>query len=169
MTKVATIFFVLYIIFLDSSNEVQPTGERRKRRKKQLSKHDLARGQRDLAKVKLPPRLTRREVKEPAPTCRTFFETSCTTKYVEQAPGKFAGDTTCEKIPVELCGTGNAMIETCFGIYYINLKYAEKFYPLLLFLAKHSLFRILYIFAFTHAENFKIAFQKHTQNKKSRF
>jgi hypothetical protein len=105
-------FHTLVFFSIDSSNEVQPSGERKKRRKKQLSKHDLARGQRDLArgqrdlaKAKLP-RLARREVKEPAPTCRTFFETSCTTKYVEQSPGKFAGDTTCEKIPVELCGTG---------------------------------------------------------------
>jgi hypothetical protein len=60
---------------------------------------------RDLARSKLH-QVTRREVREPAPTCRTFFETSCTTKYVEQSPGKFAGDTTCEKIPIELCGTG---------------------------------------------------------------
>ncbi len=90
----------------DSGNEVQPSGERKRRRKKQIGKPDLQRGQRDLAKVKQLPRLARREVKEPAPVCRTFFETSCTTKYVEQSPGKFAGDTTCEKIPVELCGTG---------------------------------------------------------------
>ncbi len=92
----------------DSGNEIQPAAERRKsgsnsqhRRKKQVGKRDL-----DLARSKLP-RLARREVKEgAAPICRTFFETSCTTKYLEQSPGKFAGDTSCEKIPVELCGTG---------------------------------------------------------------
>lgn len=38
--------------------------------------------------------------------CRTFFETSCTTKYVEKAPGQMVADTSCEKIPVELCGLG---------------------------------------------------------------
>ena len=27
-------------------------------------------------------------------------------KYVEKQPGKFVGDTSCEKLPVELCGAG---------------------------------------------------------------
>ena len=31
---------------------------------------------------------------------------SCTTKYVEKQPGKFVGDTSCEKLPVEICGAG---------------------------------------------------------------
>merc|ERR1712051_583052 len=38
--------------------------------------------------------------------CRTVFESSCTTKYVEKQPGKFVGDTGCEKLPVEICGAG---------------------------------------------------------------
>jgi len=38
--------------------------------------------------------------------CKTFYETACTTKYVEKQPGKFVGDTSCEKLPVELCGAG---------------------------------------------------------------
>ena len=38
--------------------------------------------------------------------CETFYETACTTKYVEKRPGKFVGDTKCEKLPVELCGVG---------------------------------------------------------------
>ena len=35
-----------------------------------------------------------------------MFESSCTTKYVEKQPGKFVGDTGCEKLPVEICGAG---------------------------------------------------------------
>lgn len=38
--------------------------------------------------------------------CKTFYETACTTKYVEKQPGKFVGDTSCEKLPIELCGEG---------------------------------------------------------------
>merc|ERR1712126_799030 len=38
--------------------------------------------------------------------CKTVFESSCTTKYVEKQPGKFVGDTGCEKLPVEICGAG---------------------------------------------------------------
>merc|ERR1711936_712216 len=38
--------------------------------------------------------------------CRTVYESSCTTKYVEKQPGKFVGDTACEKLPVEICGAG---------------------------------------------------------------
>merc|ERR1711931_195095 len=38
--------------------------------------------------------------------CRTVYESSCTTKYVEKEPGKFVGDTSCEKLPVEICGAG---------------------------------------------------------------
>jgi hypothetical protein len=38
--------------------------------------------------------------------CRTLYESSCTTKYVEKQPGKFVGDTNCEKLPVEICGAG---------------------------------------------------------------
>ena len=39
-------------------------------------------------------------------TCQTYYETSCTTRYVEKIPGKFVADTSCEKLPVELCGEG---------------------------------------------------------------
>ena len=38
--------------------------------------------------------------------CRTVYESSCTTKYIEKKPGKFVGDTKCEKLPVEICGAG---------------------------------------------------------------
>merc|ERR1712172_28426 len=38
--------------------------------------------------------------------CQTVYESSCTTKYVEKQPGKFDGDTGCEKLPVEICGAG---------------------------------------------------------------
>jgi len=43
--------------------------------------------------------------------CRTVYESSCTTKYVEKQPGKFVGDTACEKLPVEICGAGCAFEE----------------------------------------------------------
>ena len=43
--------------------------------------------------------------------CRTVYESSCTTKYVEKQPGKFVGDTGCEKLPVEICGAGCAFEE----------------------------------------------------------
>jgi hypothetical protein len=38
--------------------------------------------------------------------CRTVYESSCSTKYVEKSPGKFVGDTGCEKLPIEICGAG---------------------------------------------------------------
>ncbi len=38
--------------------------------------------------------------------CRTVYESSCTTRYVEKQPGKFVGETSCEKLPVEICGAG---------------------------------------------------------------
>jgi len=38
--------------------------------------------------------------------CRTVYESSCSTKYVEKQPGKFVGDTSCEKLPIEICGAG---------------------------------------------------------------
>merc|ERR1719284_2233770 len=38
--------------------------------------------------------------------CQTVYESSCSTKYVEKQPGKFVGDTSCEKLPIEICGAG---------------------------------------------------------------
>jgi len=38
--------------------------------------------------------------------CRTEYESSCTTKYVEKGQGQFVGDTQCQKLPVEICGAG---------------------------------------------------------------
>ena len=38
--------------------------------------------------------------------CQTLFESSCTTRYIEKQPGKFVGDTKCEKQPVDICGKG---------------------------------------------------------------
>jgi hypothetical protein len=38
--------------------------------------------------------------------CQTYFESSCVTRYVEKGPGKLVGKTSCEKIPVKLCGKG---------------------------------------------------------------
>ena len=43
--------------------------------------------------------------------CRTVYESSCTTRYIEKQPGKFVGDTSCEKLPVEICGAGCSTIE----------------------------------------------------------
>ena len=41
-----------------------------------------------------------------AQECRTVYESSCSTRYVDQGDGKFVGDTKCEKVPVEICGQG---------------------------------------------------------------
>merc|ERR1739844_299469 len=38
--------------------------------------------------------------------CKTVYESACETKYVEKQPGKFVGDTSCEKLPIEICGAG---------------------------------------------------------------
>ena len=39
--------------------------------------------------------------------CQTVYESSCTTKYTEKVPGgKLVGETSCEKLPVEICGAG---------------------------------------------------------------
>jgi len=43
--------------------------------------------------------------------CQTVYESSCSTKYVEKQPGKFVGDTSCEKLPVEICGAGCVLDE----------------------------------------------------------
>merc|ERR1739844_391072 len=43
--------------------------------------------------------------------CQTVYESACTTKYVEKQPGKFVGDTNCEKLPVEICGAGCVTVE----------------------------------------------------------
>ena len=40
-----------------------------------------------------------------AEECKEYQETSCTTRYVEKSPGKFLGDTSCEKVPVKYCTT----------------------------------------------------------------
>ena len=36
--------------------------------------------------------------------CITSYQTHCTTKEVEVAPGKYVRDTQCDKEPVEMCG-----------------------------------------------------------------
>ena len=38
--------------------------------------------------------------------CKTIYESSCSTRYIEKQPGKFVGDTKCEKQPIEICGAG---------------------------------------------------------------
>ncbi len=38
--------------------------------------------------------------------CRTVYESACSTRYIEKQPGKFVGDTKCEKLPIEICGSG---------------------------------------------------------------
>ena len=38
--------------------------------------------------------------------CKTLYESSCSTRYIEKQPGKFVGDTKCEKQPIEVCGAG---------------------------------------------------------------
>merc|ERR1712025_581185 len=43
--------------------------------------------------------------------CQTVYESSCSTEYIEKQPGKFVGDTACEKLPVEICGAGCVFAE----------------------------------------------------------
>ena len=38
--------------------------------------------------------------------CQTVYESSCSTRYIDQGDGSFVGDTKCEKKPVEICGQG---------------------------------------------------------------
>jgi len=38
--------------------------------------------------------------------CRTVYESSCSTRYVEKKPGKFVADTKCKKLPIKICGAG---------------------------------------------------------------
>ncbi len=38
--------------------------------------------------------------------CRTLFESSCTTRYIEKSKGNFVGNTNCEKLPIKICGKG---------------------------------------------------------------
>ena len=38
--------------------------------------------------------------------CRTVYESNCDTRYVEKSPNNFVADTSCEKLPVEVCGRG---------------------------------------------------------------
>jgi len=46
-----------------------------------------------------------------AEECRTVYESSCTTRYIEKSPGKFVGDTSCDKLPVKICGRGCVLEE----------------------------------------------------------
>jgi hypothetical protein len=43
--------------------------------------------------------------------CQTIYESSCTTKYIDDGQGGFVGDTRCEKRPVEICGAGCVLEE----------------------------------------------------------
>ena len=38
-----------------------------------------------------------------AEECGEYYETSCTTRYVEKSPGKFVQDTACQRFPVTRC------------------------------------------------------------------
>ena len=38
--------------------------------------------------------------------CETVYQTSCTTRYVENKENKYVGDTACQRIPLKLCGAG---------------------------------------------------------------
>ena len=38
--------------------------------------------------------------------CRTVYESSCSTKYLEKQPGQFVSDARCHKLPVKVCGAG---------------------------------------------------------------
>jgi hypothetical protein len=38
--------------------------------------------------------------------CRTVYESSCTTRLVEKQKGMFVSDSTCEKLPMQICGAG---------------------------------------------------------------
>jgi len=35
--------------------------------------------------------------------CKEYFESSCTTRYIEKTPGSFVGDTACERLPKVHC------------------------------------------------------------------
>ena len=37
--------------------------------------------------------------------CRTVYESSCSTRYVEKKPGKFVADTKCKKLPIKDCNS----------------------------------------------------------------
>ena len=55
------------------------------------------------------PRVSRQACTGEGPEeCRTVYETSCSTKYREagEREGKFLADTSCEKLPVKICGAG---------------------------------------------------------------
>ena len=45
--------------------------------------------------------------------CRTVYESSCSTKYVksEEDQSKFIADTSCEKLPVKICGAGCSYVD----------------------------------------------------------
>merc|ERR550532_1469980 len=43
--------------------------------------------------------------------CQTIYESSCTTKYIDDGQGGFVGGTRCEKRPVEICGAGCVLEE----------------------------------------------------------
>ena len=43
--------------------------------------------------------------------CRTVYESSCSTRYIEKKPGKFVGETSCQKLPIEICGAGCSAVE----------------------------------------------------------
>jgi hypothetical protein len=66
--------------------------------------------------------------------CRTVYESACTTKYIEKQPGKFVGDTHCEKLPINICGSGCVTEEgdeaTISRISVLAEKlYGQNFYP----------------------------------------
>ena len=49
--------------------------------------------------------------------CRTVYESSCSTKYVEKHPGKFVADTKCKKLPIK----ERISMNRTLAIYYYNL------------------------------------------------
>ena len=54
----------------------------------------------------------KKDVEVRSKKCTTPFESSCSTRYVEKSPGKFVGETSCEKLPVEFCEEGNQLLHS---------------------------------------------------------
>jgi len=80
-----------------------------------LNQYDRKRLKRKYRNARESDQLIRRRPKrdsgENQQECKTYYETSCTTRYVEKSPGKFVGETSCEKLPIELCGQGCRVTE----------------------------------------------------------
>ena len=77
-------------------------------------------------------------------------------RYIEKQPGKFVGDTACEKLPVEICGAGCAYeegAEECHDKTIASLVdvpeevlYYQYVFPLYLIIIKKKVFIYIYLY-----------------------